>query len=234
MYQIAVCDPEVECLNENHNMTRSILSELHVPHMIESYQRPETLLEVLSLNRRRYHLLLLGIRFSGMDGISLARNLRKMGVQSSIIFITAYEQHVFEGYAVGALQYFLKPVKPEVIKEAIIYDLRHNRVRDELLYLKNREWYVVPSSQLVYVESQYRYVILYMRDGSTREFYGKLKAVEEQTPPGQFFQCHKSYLANLHYVIKANSRSVLMETGATIPVSRTYSKGFNMAIKQYY
>lgn len=234
MYHIAVCDAKVECLSENYNMTRSILAELHVPCAIESYQQPETLLEVLNLNPRRYHLLLLGIRFSGMDGVTLARELRKIGVESSIIFITAYTQYVFEGYEVGALQYFIKPVRRERMKETILYDLRYNRVRDELLYVKSRERCFVQSSKLVYAESQYRYVILYMRDGSKREFYGKLENVEEQVRPGQFYQCHKSYLVNLSYVMKANSRSVLLETGLTIPVSRTYSKGFSIAIAQRY
>lgn len=234
MYRIAVCDAEAKSLNENCNVTRYILSELHVPYTIESYRQPETLLEVLSLNPRHYHLLLLGIQFPGLDGVTLARRLREIGVESSIIFITAYKEHVFEGYAVGALQYFLKPIRYETMREAIIHDLRHNRVRDELIYYKNRELCIVQSSKLVYAESRYRYVVLYMRDGSQTEFYGKLEAVEEQMPPGQLFQCHKSYMVNLRYVMKINSRSVLLETGKTIPVSRTYSKDFHMAVAQRY
>ena len=44
----------------------------------------------------------------GMDGITTAKKIRERGINSYIVFVTAYIDYSLEGYKVGAVRYLLK------------------------------------------------------------------------------------------------------------------------------
>ena len=57
-----------------------------------------------------FDLLLLDIDMDGMDGMALAKEIRKK-IKNFPSFLTNRSEYVFEGYEVGALRYLLKPVE---------------------------------------------------------------------------------------------------------------------------
>ena len=60
-----------------------------------------------------YDILLLDIEMGGMDGVSMAKELRRVDDAVQIIFITGYSDYISEGYDVAALHYLMKPVREE-------------------------------------------------------------------------------------------------------------------------
>ncbi len=58
-------------------------------------------------------ILLLDIEMPGMNGVELAKKLRKENRLLQIIFITGYSEYISEGYDVAALHYLLKPVSAD-------------------------------------------------------------------------------------------------------------------------
>jgi two-component system, cell cycle sensor histidine kinase and response regulator CckA len=90
---------------------------------------------LLALVVEEFALLILDIRMPGMTGFELAQMIRerKKTALVPIIFLTAYDnddQHVFEGYDRGAVDYLHKPVSPAILraKVAIFAELyRKNR-----------------------------------------------------------------------------------------------------------
>jgi len=102
----AICDDEAK--------TRAYLSALirrqPYPCEIVEYVSADNCLE----DNREIDLLFLDIKLnaSNSDGMVLARKIRgrKSSVQPVIVFVTGYEQYVFDAFDVGAFQYLLKPV----------------------------------------------------------------------------------------------------------------------------
>ena len=45
-----------------------------------------------------------------MDGVSLAKRVRKDNEAVQIVFVTGYSDYIAEGYEVAALHYLMKPV----------------------------------------------------------------------------------------------------------------------------
>jgi PAS domain S-box-containing protein len=90
---------------------------------------------LLALVGEEFALLILDIRMPGMTGFELALMIkeRKKTAGVPIIFLTAYyneDQHVLEGYGVGAVDYLHKPINPTILrsKVAVFVDLhRKNR-----------------------------------------------------------------------------------------------------------
>jgi DNA-binding LytR/AlgR family response regulator len=61
-------------------------------------------------------LLLLDIRMPGMDGLTLARRYTDL---PPLIFVTAYDEHAVQAFDVNAVDYLLKPVRPERLAAAM-------------------------------------------------------------------------------------------------------------------
>jgi signal transduction histidine kinase len=87
------------------------------------------------VEHEEYAVILLDARMPGMDGFTTARRIRERlrPRHTPIIFLTAaYEDlgSIFRGYEVGAVDYIVKPLIPEVLKSkiAVFVDLYNKNV----------------------------------------------------------------------------------------------------------
>ena len=77
-------------------------------------------LEALSMVQQQLvDVLLLDIRMPEMDGVETARHLLTLPRAPAVIFCTAYDEHALEAFRVQALDYLLKPVSREQLKQAL-------------------------------------------------------------------------------------------------------------------
>jgi signal transduction histidine kinase len=76
-----------------------------------------------SLLSREFALILLDVNMPGMDGFETARLIRqrKSSEHTPIIFITAYPDEMLaaRGYSLGAVDYILAPVVPDVLRTKV-------------------------------------------------------------------------------------------------------------------
>lgn len=61
-------------------------------------------------------VLFLDIRMPGMDGVTLVRT---HGDLPPVVFVTAYDAHAIEAFELHAVDYLLKPVRPERLAQAV-------------------------------------------------------------------------------------------------------------------
>src|SRR5512138_3526856 len=75
------------------------------------------------LLRQEFAVVLLDVNMPGMDGFETAALIRqrKSSEHTPIIFITAYgdETHAGRGYSLGAVDYILAPVEPDVLRTKV-------------------------------------------------------------------------------------------------------------------
>ena len=91
------------------------------------------------LLREDFAVILLDVNMPGMDGFETAALIRQRrnSAHTPIIFVTAFseETHVQQGYSLGAVDYILTPVVPEVLraKVAVFVDLyrKNEQVREQ-------------------------------------------------------------------------------------------------------
>lgn len=63
--------------------------------------------------------LFLDLRMPGLNGLDLARVLTRFADPPAIVFVTAYDNHAVEAFDLKAVDYLLKPVRPERLADAV-------------------------------------------------------------------------------------------------------------------
>src|SRR5919205_3468391 len=109
----------VDDLQEKLLVFRTILEELD-QNLVMVRSGSEALREVLA---REFAVILLDVNMPDIDGLETARLIRqyKKSAHTPVIFITAYadEMQTAQGYSLGAVDYILSPVRPEVLRSKV-------------------------------------------------------------------------------------------------------------------
>ena len=109
----------VDDLQEKLLVFKTILEELD-QNLVMVRSGAEALREVL---HREFAVILLDVNMPDIDGLETARLIRqyKKSAHTPIIFITAYadEMQTAQGYSLGAVDYILSPVIPEVLRSKV-------------------------------------------------------------------------------------------------------------------
>jgi DNA-binding LytR/AlgR family response regulator len=171
--------------------------------------------------------LFLDIRMPGLDGLDVARVLARFRAPPKVVFVTAYDEHAVEAFDLRAVDYLLKPVHEERLREAI------GRVRDEAGVADHDEQMPVElggvtrfvrRSDVRYASAQGDYVRLHTATGNPLVRMS-LSALEQRWADRGFVRIHRSILVSLAHVDEvrlAGARPVVVVDGAELPVSRRH------------
>lgn len=131
-------------------------------------------------------LLLLDINMPGLDGTALARRLGGRS-RPQVVFCTAYENHALEAFELGAVDYLLKPVRLERLREALqraARRLAEGAPREAPAYLHGRlggEQVRIRLDEVVCLQAEEKYVAV-LHAGGQLLVEESLRQLEEAHP----------------------------------------------------
>ncbi len=188
-------------------------------------------------------LLFLDIEMPRLNGFELLENLGE--VPFDVIFTTAYDEFGIRAIKFSALDYLLKPIQVDELKEAVERHsrrLRHNLSNSQLevlfsnikeeqrgrpgkiaLATKESIEFVFPE-EIVACSSDSNYTMIYLKDGRKKLISKTLKDFEELLTEFGFYRTHHSHLVNLNHVrefVRADGGYLVMTNKMTLPVSRS-------------
>ena len=190
-------------------------------------------LEILEDYRPAYDLILLDIEMKHLDGMETARRIRELDPEVMLVFITNMAQYAIKGYAVGALDYVLKPVPYFAFSQQL-------QKAEEQLRRRTRHYLAVPvegglrrldTSRIYYIESEGHRVRFYTEEGDFAA-PGALKALEEKLADRPFARCNSGYLVNLAQV-KSVQQGMVQVGPYELQVSRPRRKAFLAALADH-
>ena len=176
-------------------------------------------MELLDDYRPVYDILFLDVEMKHLDGMETARRVRELDKDVIIVFITNMAQYAIGGYAVGALDYVLKPVPYFAFSQQL-------RKAEEQLRRRARH-----SSLISYLESEGHRVHFYTEEGDFVAA-GTLKAFEEKLAERPFARCNSGYLVNLAQV-KSVQQGMVQVGPYELQVSRPRRKAFLAALADH-
>lgn len=178
--------------------------------------------------RKDYDLLLLDIEMDRMDGVTLARTVRRDNESVQIIFITGYSDYIAEGYDVAALHYLIKPVREDKFFRVLDRALEklHRGGRTLTLALPE-ETLRIPLCEISYLEVRKNYVTIHgKQDYTVKKTLGEFQPLLDE----RFFRLGRSYILNLTRVERITKTQVFLDGGCVIPLPRSMYEPLNRAV----
>ena len=168
-----------------------------------------------------------------MNGVELARKLRRAGAGLQIIFVSGYEQYLADGYDVAALHFLVKPVKKEKLFEVLGRAVqRLIRLEKSLVVTVDRAAVRLPLHTIIYAEAELNYVSLHTAGGVYRTKM-TLTELEARLDDG-FFRTGRSFIVGLRYVKGISKTSVTLDDGRELPLGRGLYAAANQAFIRFY
>ena len=174
----------------------------------------------------------LDIRMPGLDGLEVARVLRRLSPAPPVVFVTAHDDRAVDAYDLGAVDYLLKPLRPERLAESLrrVVSARGPSVEPDAeemipVELAGRTT-MLPLSEVRWVEAQGDYARLHTSDAS-HLIRVPLSVLAERWADAGFVRIHRSYLVALPTVreLRLTSSGYVVRTGdRELPVSRRHTR----------
>ena len=173
-------------------------------------------------------LLLLDVEMGQMDGVTMARTLRKDNDAVQIVFITGYSDYIADGYEVEALHYLMKPVDETKLMAVLDRAAEKLRKNEHSLTLElSGETVRIPVYQIRCAEVQGNYVTLHAKaDYTVKMTLSELEARLDDS----FFRLGRSALVNLGCVSRVTRAAVTLNDGSALPLPRGAYERINRAI----
>ena len=190
-------------------------------------------MELLDDYRPVYDVLFLDVEMKHLDGMETARRVRELDKDVIIVFITNMAQYAIGGYAVGALDYVLKPVPYFAFSQQLrkVEEQLRRRVRHYLALPVEGGLRRLDSSLIYYLESEGHRVHFYTEEGDFAAA-GTLKAFEEKLAERPFARCNSGYLVNLAQV-KGVQQGMVQVGPYELQLSRPRRKAFLAALADH-
>lgn len=238
MYRIALCDDETSELDKTEAMLETY-SRRNPAYDIETerFEQAGALLEKIEADDYRPDLILMDIYMPDKMGIEAARELRSMGYETRIVFLTTSREHALEAYQVDAVQYLVKPVEETALFSVLDKFLKdtEKEKRKYLLFRNGGKISRIAAEDIVCCEAQRKYQCVHLVDGSELFLHTTMAAVREKLRDfPEFASVGISYIVNLHYLVSLNSDKIVMEGGRTIYLPRGSYKKLREQYFRYY
>ncbi len=172
-------------------------------------------------------LVLLDVQMPGLTGFEVARRIVRAGIETQLVFVTAYDQYAIEAFDVNAVDYLLKPVEagrlttavervrkrmhadrplsgrpqtPDEL-EKLLQFLADRQGRREQLAIKVAERFLlVQAEEVVHASVEDDVITVVTNSLSGTSNYRTLDELQARLDPAVFWRVHRSHLVNINRI----------------------------------
>lgn len=238
MIHAVIIDDERNNIDNLNGLLQQYCSQVHIAGIAMNADEGAAL-----IRRLKPELVFLDIQMPGKSGFQMLQELPAHSFE--IILITAFDQYGIQAIKFSAVDYLLKPLNIDELKEAVqkaerrISGKMQNRELENLLQLiRNREERAthklalptiretrfVHPKDIIRCESSNAYTFFFLNEGTKITVSRPIFEYEELLADYGFIRCHQSHLVNKAYIrswVKEDGGYLVLDNGEEIPVSRS-------------
>ncbi|HLP96616.1 MAG TPA: LytTR family DNA-binding domain-containing protein [Saprospiraceae bacterium] len=173
-----------------------------------------------AIHQLKPELVLTDVEMPELNGLEMLKRVENPDFE--VIFITSFDKYAISALRLSALDYLLKPVKPDELEnslnhflqrkrekkrnEGIIENFLHNMTIGEntaqqrLAIATSEGTHFIPLAELLRIEALSNYAKIIVRNSKPITVSKTLKDLEESLPADMFIRIHKSHLVNLLHI----------------------------------
>ncbi len=193
-------------------------------------------------------VVLLDIAMPGIDGLEAARHLAGFEPRPAVVFCTAYDAHALSAFEAAAIDYLMKPVRPERLAAALerartfvagrggAQAAMPSRARTLLCARLRGSLRLIPVEDIHYLQAEEKYVVVHHARGEDL-IEESLKSLEEEFP-SRFIRIHRNCLVARQQLVELRRngggqvQAVLRDGKQPLEVSRRCVASLKQELRQ--
>ena len=212
MIRIAICDDEKKILDEVEGYIKNYAEkENDLDLEVFRFDSAKTLISAIE-DGKSFDVFVLDVYIGDEMGTALARDIRKFGIKSPIIFATTSLEHAPQSYETGTLRYLIKPINPGWAR----------KMSERFLKFKTENGVAsVNANHIMYSEAHDHYQ--YVRKDDGEEIKVRMTVTELFTilsKYGGFVRIGSAYIVNLRHVKNVTPTNVCLYSNINIQIPR--------------
>ena len=228
MLKFLVCDDNKNTLNSLSKMLEDIFikNDLNAKIVYKAKDDNDVLTYV---KENPVDVFILDIQLkSNMNGLDLAKQIRKNNKNSYFIFVTGHSEFVFMAYKIKTFDYLCKPISKESLEDTILRlfdDIYGNTSCKKYIKLDNKNT-LIDENEVDFLKSDGMKVI-FQTNSNIYETYSSFAKLQQQLP-NNFVRCHKSFIVNIKNIAKLEPASNLIyfKNNQTCDIGPKYKENF--------
>lgn len=205
-----------------------------------------------AINKHEPDIVFLDIEMPRRDGFELLSAFDP--VTFEVVFITAHEQYAHKAFRTSAIDYLLKPVDINLLKESLervkekrskekvnkniqvfLNNLKAKQENQQIALATSDGLIFVKIDSIIYLRGDGAYTYFFLKTGKRITVSKNLKEYEELLKDYDFYRVHKSYLIHMHEMqkyVRGDGGYVVMSNGDSVDVSKRRKEGFLAALSK--
>ena len=229
-YRVAICDDSTKDAEFVQGILNDWAKERQVSIHAEVFPSAESFMFRYAEDKV-WDILLLDIEMGTMDGVTMAKQVRRDNEAVQIVFITGYSDYIAEGYEVAALHYLMKPVNREKLFVVLDRALEKRKQEERCLNLElSGEMVRLPFYEIRYLDVHQNYVTIHgKQDYTIKRTLGEF----EKELDDRFCRVGRSCIVNLSCISRVTKTEIKLSDGTALPLPRGAYEPLNRAIIQH-
>src|SRR5690606_4625240 len=237
MLRAVIVDDEPKAIKGLLWELKPFTSEIQV---VKTFTDPEAAIVYLNSHTKQVDCLFLDIQMPKMDGFNVLEKLNHRK-DLAVIITTAYDDYAIKAIKKEAIDYLLKLIDSEDLKETLAKLKKFSDIKVEYVtvqtilqkfYSENNKKKItintdgklifLEEDDIIFAVSDGNYSTVYLENGQKILISKKIKEINALLPDNVFFRIHNSYIINLNKVkefIKTEG-CVLLSGEHKVPVDR--------------
>jgi two-component system LytT family response regulator len=226
------------------------------PFFSNVYQAESVNFAISFLEDNLIDLVFLDVEMPEKNGFEFVKEIIEIGVSLEIIFVTAYDRYAIQALRNNALDFILKPIDHNELKNAIdrfVSKMEHepNLNSDKFQALLNslnvnetvcriglptlHGFVFIDEQDILQCEADNTYTTFHLLNNTKIIVSKTLKDCEEILSKNFFFRVHHSHLVNINLIkeyVRGEGGHITLYNDQIIPVSRSKKHAFLSRIKR--
>lgn len=200
---------------------------------------------LIAIRKHKPELVFLDVQMPWMNGFEMLEVLEE--INFVIIFTTAYDQFAARAFRLSAVDYLLKPVDTNDLKEAVrkaiekithrigtgnidnlLQNISKPEAKQRIAFAGREGFEFVEIGSILYAQAEGAYTHVFLKDKRKLVISKTLSDIEEMLPPEHFHRIHHSTLVNLEHVthfFKTDGGYLVLDNGEKLVVSKSKKEG---------